>query len=705
MGVSVKVAVAVALGASAPAAGEDTVVNANPIRKVVTMLQSMQKKVEAEGVKEKALFDKFMCYCKTGAGDLQKSIDNAGVKVPQLGSDIKESEEQLVQTKQELKQAQADRSNAKAAIETATAQREKEATAFASEKAEYDATISAISRAVAALEKGMGGAFLQTQAAKVLRQLIESKQDMLESDRQGLMAFLSASHDSEYTPSSGEVTGILKSMGDDMAKSLADATDKENSAVKSFNELVAAKKKEVDALTKAIETKTLRVGELGVSIVQMKNDLTDSEAGLIEDKKLISELGSTCKTKEGEHTDNVKNRADELVALSETIKILNDDDALELFKKTLPGTGSSLVQVDARSLAARERAFAALADARRANQPDRARIDLIGIALRGKAADFTKVIRLIDEMVSLLKEEQAHDENKKEYCVMQLDTMDDKRKSLESSIAGTETAIEEAKEGIATLKEDIKALEKGIKALDKAVVEATEQRQEEHEEHTELMAADSAAKELLLFAKNRLQKFYNPKLYKPAAKRELTSQDRIVVNMGGSLEPTAAPGGIAGTGISFAEVSAHVQQPEAPGAYSKKSEESSGVMAMIDLLVKDLDKELTESETEEKQSQRDYEELMRDSAEKRALDSTALTDKTSAKASLEGDLEANTESKASETKELMATFEFISSLHAECDWLLQYFDVRKEARSGEIDALGKAKDVLSGADYSFVQRL
>merc|ERR1719473_2108074 len=94
---------------------------------------------------------------------------------------------------------------------------------------------------------------------------------------------------------------------------------------------------------------------------------------------------------------------------------------------------------------------------------------------------------------------------------------------------------------------------------------------------------------------------------------------------------------------------------------------------------------------------------MKDSAEKRTTDSKTLTDKEAAKAATEKELEAHKESKASATKELAATLQYIASLHAECDWLLQYFDVRKEARTGEIDSLTKAKAVLSGADFSFMQ--
>merc|ERR1719324_2325243 len=108
---------------------------------------------------------------------------------------------------------------------------------------------------------------------------------------------------------------------------------------------------------------------------------------------------------------------------------------------------------------------------------------------------------MIDEMVVTLKTEQADDDNKKEYCAKEFDLADDKKKSLKRSVADLETAIADAKEGIAALKEDIAALEKGIKALDKAVAEATEQRKEENEDFTQLMASDSAAKELLGFAK------------------------------------------------------------------------------------------------------------------------------------------------------------------------------------------------------------
>merc|ERR1719207_250380 len=135
----------------------------------------------------------------------------------------------------------------------------------------------------------------------------------------------------------------------------------------------------------------------------------------------------------------------------------------------------------------------------------------------------------------------------------------------------------------------------------------------------------------------------------------------------------------------------------------KKSEESGGVLAMMDMMVSDLDKEMTAAELEEKDAQGDYEEPMKDAADKRAKDSKDLSDKADAKAGMEEEMQASTDAlKASET-ELKAVKDYIQTLHNDCDFLLEYYTERKEARAGEIDAIGKAKAVLSGADFSLVQ--
>merc|ERR1712008_220916 len=136
---------------------------------------------------------------------------------------------------------------------------------------------------------------------------------------------------------------------------------------------------------------------------------------------------------------------------------------------TLPSAAAaSLVQVRSNNLHAKASALAALkAAAQHQHLPARPEIDLIALALSGKKIGFEKVIKMIDDMVANLKQEQIDD---------------DKKKELEISVSDSETAIEELEGSIATLTEEIAALKKGIKALDKAVAEATEQRKEENAE-------------------------------------------------------------------------------------------------------------------------------------------------------------------------------------------------------------------------------
>jgi len=468
-------------------------------------------------------------------------------------------------------------------------------------------------------------------------------------------------------------------------------------------------------LTASIEKKINLVGELGVEIVEMQEDLTDTEAALMADKEFLANLEKSCATKTKEWEERSKTRAEELVALADTIKVLNDDDALDLFKKTLPSASSSFVQTQTglNLKSKRDKVVQALKKVwLTANAHHKPGLDFLVLALTGKRAltqgTFDKVIKMIDNMVAELKKEQTDDDGKLEYCHVSLDQADDKKKSLERSVEDLENEIEKAKELIATLTDEIKSLSAGIKDLDKSVVEATEQRKSENEEFKSLMAADAAAKDLLVFAKNRLNKFYNPKLYVAPPKQELTAEERIYVNQGGVIT-TAAPGGIANTGVTvFAQIKVHerVAPPPPPAtwdAYAKKTEGSSGVIAMIDLLIKDLDKEMTEAETDEKDSQADYETMMKESSAKRIADSKSLADKQGSKANTEAALSDFEGEKKDTVGELMATMKYIQSLHSECDWLIKYYDVRKEARAGEIDSLVKAKAVLSGADFSLLQ--
>merc|ERR1719199_1310133 len=586
----------------AAAARSTTEVAENPIRRIVNLLQMMLKEVEADGDKDKDMTEKYLCYCETNVKKLGESLAGLKEEIPQIESSLKGAVSTKAQVEEELAKAKTDRADAKAAIADATAQREKEAKAFAAEATEDKANIAACTKAVAAIEKGLGGSFLQTGAAGTLRSLVLNSESMDRYTRRMLTDFLSTNQnegaDLRESGSSGEIVGILKQLLEDMEKEYAEITEAENTAIAEFESLVAAKKKEIAAATTAIEVKTEKNGELAVSIVNFKNDLADAQDAFGEDEVFLAELKKGCAVAQKEYDARVKMRSEESVAIQETIKILNDDDALDLFKKTLPSPsfmqgGQSFLQVQ-QDQDTRDQALEKLQDLSDKNHNQ---VGLIQLALMGKKVSFDKIIKMIEDLVVVLGDEQKADEEQKKWCETEFESSDDKKKDLKFKIEGIAASIEEMTEGVAKLSDEITALTDGITALDKSVAEATATRKTEHDEFVTVSAQNNAAVQLLEVAKNRLAKFYNPTTYKKPKRRELTEEEQIYVNSGGAdprdAEEAAAPQGIAGTGVAVflqlhaaAKAKARGDAPPPPPATAEafKKKDAGGPTALIDKL-------------------------------------------------------------------------------------------------------------------------
>merc|ERR1719380_450693 len=216
--------------------------------------------------------------------------------------------------------------------------------------------------------------------------------------------------------------------------------------------------------------------------------------------------------------------------------------------------------------------------------------------------------------------------------------------------------MEEETDAIAGLEDEIKALTEGVAALDKKVAEATETRKDEHAEYQETMTLTQTAIELIGKAKNRLQKFYNPTLYKaPPVRKEMTMEEKILAGAS-----------------ALAQIHSHheAKQPVMPevGTYEKSSQKSGGVVA-----------------------------LMEDCQASRAQYSKSLTDKEAAKAEVLEKKASAKEKELNDFKDLDNIGKYVGQLHVKCDFILENYDVRKEARAAEVEGLKNAKAVLAGA--------
>merc|ERR1719502_1450319 len=168
-----------------------------------------------------------------------------------------------------------------------------------------------------------------------------------EFQKQNVLALLQG-QSQEGVGSTDQIIGMLKAMLEEMEGDLKSARETEASAKAGFEELSAAKASEIEAATAAIEAKTKRSGEVAVEIVQTADDLEDTQADVAETQKFLGDLDKQCAAKKAEWAERQKMRSEEIAAVGMAIKVLNDDDALDLFKKTMSfGQGMEFLQVGA----------------------------------------------------------------------------------------------------------------------------------------------------------------------------------------------------------------------------------------------------------------------------------------------------------------------------------------------------------------------
>merc|ERR1719235_160618 len=187
---------------------------------------------------------------------------------------------------------------------------------------------------------------------------------------------------------------------------------------------------------------------------------------------------------------------------------------------------------------------------------------------------YDEVMKMIDDMVTLLGKQAAEDEKQKAYCEDELDKAADEESATKTKLGQVDASLSELTDKIGTLMEEISSLTASIAALDKSVADATEMRKEEHAEYVATMQMNEVAIGLVEKAKNRMQKFYNPTLYKAPPKTERSMEQKIID---------------AGT---FAQLRRRVDvappAPEVATGPLQKNEKSAGVISMMDTIIKDL---------------------------------------------------------------------------------------------------------------------
>jgi len=692
----------------------------SPIRMVITLIEEMKTQAEKDAAEDEAAYDKYMCWCKKNEEAKTAAIAAAEQRIEELTALLEELAARESRLKTEIAGLEQDIAEDQEALATAIAVREKEYAAFQAEEADLKETRGLLAEAVQVLSKVQNTNFIAVPEARVALMQLKNKvsrpdfQSMMKKDLFEVLgsiadalpqgAFLpkksaslisqpdlsdpnllpwekteeqkgmeakptglegAAAGAKSYNSRSGRIVGILSEMKDETSRDLADAQRNDFRAEVAFQNLRAAKLDEIAVATAQKKRKEKELADTIAQAAEAKEDKEATEEALAADQEFLANMLKDCKFEDVEYAKRKKIRAEEVVAITETLRILTADDARSLYETTV-----SFVQLGSRSRLQDQRAERAMQKIAAVARKHK-NWALVSLAVSTELDAFTKVKQAMDKMLAELQKQQKEEYAKWETCKANIDkTEDDIKVGMETKEDLDEKHRSLVNE-IETLSREITQLQQEDSEMQVALKEAGEQRKAQNGVYQTSVMDQRATTNILNKALARLKAFYMTK-------------SMLQVGDDGDNTP--------GRAIA----------PPPPKATTKGYQKSGGAGAVVQLLMKVIEN----SEVEEKQldmdeqnSQRLYAEYVQATTASIEANRQSVKEKqhrraeaNAAKADTEGDQLANEE-------QLARLADLLKAHHLECDYLLKYFDIRQQARAEEIDAITDAKAVLSGADF------
>merc|ERR1719218_122456 len=377
------------------------------------------------------------------------------------------------------------------------------------------------------------------------------------------------------------------------------------------------------------------------------------------DEKFVAEMTENCKIVDQEYAARSKIRAEEVVALSETIEILTGDDARELFAKSV---GTSFIQTDM-SVSAQDRMTDKVMKklmmlGKRSNN-----VALMSLAVRVKLDAFDKVKKTMDNMLAELKTQQKNEYDQNERCKKDIDETEDTIKIEQRNKKDLADTNKDLTNTLATLQDEIKTLKQEVSDQEVSLKKAGIDRKAENELYQQAVADQRATVTILNMALDRMKKFYTPNAL-------------VQIKAHGSVAPP----------------------PPKPKAY-EKSAGAGGVLQLLAQIISEAEQEGKVLVLNENQQQKIYSEFVASATSSIEADRNTIAEKEKHVAQSSGALSKTEESQLANQEMLDSLDGQLTALHAECDYVIKYFKLRQNARQEEMDSIEEAKAILSGANF------
>jgi len=424
----------------------------SPVTKVVELIEDLKDKIEKDGEGEQKSYDKYACWCENTlarkAGDIEKGktdIEKFQQSINKLMGDLGAHGAELDQVKKDIEQ------NIESQKE-ATAMREKSHTEYQEDMTEAEQCIQGLEQGINALTGAGTGAskkakFLETldeasllNVAGDLREVLnspKSKGAVSDADREVVSRFVEQPDQfiskhlgglslaqaargpfGDYAPQSGQIQGILKGMYDTFTANLEKDNVKEAENQKNFESLMATKKKEEETLKVSQEKSELDTATKNKLLADTKIDRDDAKDQLQADEEFFAKSKESCKEKGQQWSSRSRLRTEELQGIARGIEILTSPEAKETFKSSSEtmflqeaSSGSSVLA--SYSHKHRSKAFAKL----KSLATQFHSVELAELAAEVKlGGHFDKIIPMVENMMLLLKREEADDIEHRDRC-------------------------------------------------------------------------------------------------------------------------------------------------------------------------------------------------------------------------------------------------------------------------------------------------
>merc|ERR1719201_2436583 len=597
------------------------------------------------------MYDKLSCWCKVNGDGKGTAVEIAEGKVADLTSRISSLTAKSSELEESIKKVESEVAANMQALDTATSMREEAMQKFRDEEKDMIVSITSLKNALVVLEKNLDTSFLQMSAdvkAHVRDVMSTSKADDIlaqilnPQSRDTLTAFMQGKV-SAASPQGGEIMGILKQMKTEFESNLADMQKDEKTSVAEFGELKSAKTSEISAGGEMAKEKTALLGKTKVQLAEAKEDLEDTTSAMEADQAFLVDLKERCSVSDKEWEERSKTRALEIAAVGETIKILTDEDAHDLFASTMSFLQlSSMRRTVSRADLKREQASRFLL--RQGTKSGRRALVQLAASVRLDA--FKKVEEEINGMIADIKAESAGEVDLKEKCKKEFHKNDMEVMEIDETIKDLTTKINDLISAIDTLEKEIAALQAEILETTIELQRSNELRVKQNKEFQSAVADQRATQAILKKALDRLGDFYAEQFVQLSAKHRLHAK--------------------AFTGLK--------QEPPPDALPEYKSNGGAGsVMTMIEGIITDAKNMEKESIKGEQDAQDGYLSFLSESFASIEAAQRAVTNKVEEKATAESTKAA-----------LDAT---LADLHKSCDYVMENFEAREMARKSEVEGL------------------